>query len=373
MVRQGREWASGWSLGAVGVVLLCLSVAGFLLDPENLLVDLAERAFPVVAALVLVAFNVRLRRRGAAGGDVAFVALGALATGVLFAAFERWTLFVTSFESQTPADIDYVLLNGAAVGAIAGAFLGFQYRQLRGERDRLERAADDLRRANDRLQARNERLDEFASMVSHDLRNPLSIATGYLTLARETGDEGDFETVENALSRAETITTEMLELARQGRTVGERGPVDLHTVARRAWSNVDTPGVTLVADTDESVEADANRLQQLFENLFRNSLEHGPPGLTTVRVGAGPERFYVEDDGVGFDASVAAGLFSTGYSTSEGGTGYGLAIVASIAEAHGWSVAAARSGRGGARFEVRGVDFVDHPERTPAGTPIDAA
>jgi len=51
-------------------------------------------------------------------------------------------------------------------------------------------------------------------------------------------------------------------------------------------------------------------------------------------------------------------VFDAGYSTLEDGTGFGLAIVTEIAEAHGWTVGITESDRGGARFEITGVEFV---------------
>jgi signal transduction histidine kinase len=81
---------------------------------------------------------------------------------------------------------------------------------------------------------------------------------------------------------------------------------------------------------------------------------------STVRVGAiDREGFYVEDDGPGISESERERVFETGYTTASAGTGFGLAIVEGIAEAHDWEVAVTSSGDGGARFEVTGVERVD--------------
>jgi signal transduction histidine kinase len=77
----------------------------------------------------------------------------------------------------------------------------------------------------------------------------------------------------------------------------------------------------------------------------------------TVRVGplAGACGFFVADDGQGFDTGVddPNDLFDRGVTTAADGTGYGLAIVRDIAEAHGWTVTATTGDDGGARFEFR--------------------
>jgi signal transduction histidine kinase len=82
-------------------------------------------------------------------------------------------------------------------------------------------------------------------------------------------------------------------------------------------------------------------------------VRHGGDDVT-VRVGrlADGTGFYVEDDGPGIPDADRDGVFHRGYSTSDEGTGFGLAIVATIADAHGWTVTATAGADGGARFEV---------------------
>ncbi|MFB6220529.1 MAG: GAF domain-containing protein [Halolamina sp.] len=218
------------------------------------------------------------------------------------------------------------------------------------------------------LRRQNERLDQFASVVSHDLRNPLNVASGYLDLARESGDEEQFDRVERALDRMDTLVEDLLTLAREGQDVGETEPVPLDDAARRAWSHVASDGATLSVETEHTVEADPDRLIELLENLYRNSVEHGSTSNRTEsgdaieHAGEAPtvtvsdlrengywRGFAVADDGEGIDPDIDP--FETGVTTSEEGTGFGLAIVESIAEAHGWSVEVTESESGGARFE----------------------
>ena len=228
------------------------------------------------------------------------------------------------------------------------------------------------RRKRERELARqNERLEEFASVVSHDLRNPLNVAQGQLEIARATGATESFEAVEHAHDRIESRIEGLLELARHGRTVGETRPVDLAEVSRIAWGSVETGTARLdLADGLGTVEADPDRLCQLFENLLSNAVTHGaedPPESTdggtdgagtalTVTVGPLENGFYVDDDGIGLPPDERDRVFDPGYTTVEDGTGFGLAIVRSIAEAHGWSVAATEGVDGGTRFEFDGVE-----------------
>ncbi|WP_318569179.1 PAS domain-containing protein [Salinigranum marinum] len=277
----------------------------------------------------------------------------------------------------------------------------------------------DISRRKDReatLRRQRDQLDKFAAVVSHDLRNPLSVALGHVQLALETESSERLDTAEDALERMDRMVDELLLLARTGAVVNDPEPVTIDAVARDAWAVTDTGDATLSLDDGlPAVSADPSRLAGLFENLFRNSVEHGSTGNRTaaqsgeaiersstssrpetddavehgstngrsqidsatdhppassqtaprsadrveVRVGVlenGAGRgFFVEDDGPGFGSSVddPDGLFDPGVSTATDGTGYGLTIVRDVAEAHGWTVTATAGDDGGARFEFR--------------------
>lgn len=199
-----------------------------------------------------------------------------------------------------------------------------------------------------RLRDRNERLDEFAEVVSHDLRGPLSVAQGYL----EDVEGEQVDAAVHALDRMERLIEDVLTLAREGRSRAKTESVALETAVTRAWRTAKTGDLEVdLGDDPGTVQADPERLQTLFENLFRNVADHAE-GATTVRVEATGTGFAVVDDGPGIDPTVADSLFDQGITTHEDGTGFGLAIVATVAEAHGWSVSVGESENGGARFEV---------------------
>ncbi|SFL10466.1 His Kinase A (phospho-acceptor) domain-containing protein [Halogranum rubrum] len=210
------------------------------------------------------------------------------------------------------------------------------------------------------LQSQNDRLSEFVSVVSHDLRNPLTIATGRLDLAADECDSPHLNSVERALDRMEVLIEHLLTLARQGKRIGRTSPVDVGDVAARAWENVETGDASLGVDETYSTPADEERLSQLLENLFRNAVFHAG-GDVSVRVGVlpGNNGFYVEDDGPGIPPDERQSVFDYGYTTG-GGTGLGLTIVRVVAEAHGWEVHVTDSTADGARFE-----FSTRPDATP--------
>ncbi|WP_435068094.1 two-component system sensor histidine kinase NtrB [Haloplanus sp. C73] len=227
------------------------------------------------------------------------------------------------------------------------------------------------------LERQNERLERFASIVSHDLRDPLQTARATLAVA-QAGDDEALDELDAVFDRMDELIGDVLTLAKQGETVGEPEPVDLASVAEEAWETTDTGDATLVVDDLPTVDADPERLRTLFENLFRNSVEHGSTNsrtgsgdsvehsstdnrpaadALTVRVEPldGDRGFAVVDDGPGFGDADTDRLFDHGYTTSENGTGFGLSIVDEIARAHGWSVTATTGAGGGARFELETV------------------
>ncbi|TKX58229.1 HAMP domain-containing histidine kinase [Halorubrum sp. SS7] len=238
---------------------------------------------------------------------------------------------------------------GGGVGLTIGVFEARAIeREVRAERDRMRQT--ELRRERDRL-------EEFASVVSHDLRNPLNVARGRVDLAAaERPDDEHLEVVASALDRMGEIVEETLALAREGKSVDEVEEVAIDECARRCWSRVETADATLRVTGPVTVRADPDRLSHVFENLFRNAVEHGGRDVT-VRVGEldGATGFFVEDDGPGIPDDRVERVRETGFSTAEDGTGFGLSIVERIVDAHGWTLRIDEADDGGARFEVVGV------------------
>ncbi|SNR42862.1 PAS domain-containing protein [Halorubrum vacuolatum] len=279
------------------------------------------------------------------------------------------------------------------------------------------REITERKRRERRIADRNERLDRFASIVSHDLRNPLAVVKGSIEMARYQDDTAPLERGERAAERIDQLITELLTLARQGEGIDDPTEATLASVAYEAWETIDDDDATLVVADDPQIFADRSRLRQALENLFRNAVEHGvvdetgsvddrertagngergtdnseraadtdedrgtssETDDTSVRVvvASTTDGFVVADDGPGIDPDNVKKVFEPGFTTNEEGTGYGLDIVREICEAHGWSVTVATDGvtpvgnaavdptahveddrvllPDGARFEIRG-------------------
>ncbi|NHN58677.1 MULTISPECIES: HAMP domain-containing sensor histidine kinase [Halorussus] len=390
-----------WSVVGLGGGLLAASVSYVAVDGRLTASEVVRFGVPIGLALFVVALGVWLRTAEVPADLVGVVCCWSLAGGAAMGLLAGWTSLLQTVEGRRMLQPASIVLTKVAVGALAGGLLGLYY-------SRLQQRTDEL------AEQRN-RLDEFASIVSHDLRNPMNVAQGHLELARKSGEERHFQAVEDAHDRMERLVDEVLALSRRGDTVDDPTPVDLGSVAEEAWATVETPAMDLRIETDRSVVSDGRRLRALFENLFRNSVEHGSTdnrpsaddavehgstsprsqahedavehGFTgnqssvddavehgstsprsqarqdaaeygggTVVVGAFDAGFFVADDGPGIPPEDRERVFEGGYSTRPDGTGFGLPIVRRIAEAHDWEIRVTESAEGGARFEFAGVD-----------------
>jgi signal transduction histidine kinase len=237
------------------------------------------------------------------------------------------------------------------------------------------------------LEAVNDQLERFADVVAHDLRNPLSVASGSVELAREEEDHRALSMASDAIERMETLVDEVLESAATQGAVADAEAIELSSFAVEHWRYVPTEEARLTIETDRKVRADRELLSRLFENLFSNAVEHGSTssqpeaddavehgstsprprdedavehGSTssrtgsdgvTITVGATDRGFYIADDGPGLPGGGDRDVLAEGFAGDDGGTGLGLAIVKRITDAHGWDVEVGESTAGGARFD----------------------
>ena len=224
------------------------------------------------------------------------------------------------------------------------------------------------------LEQKNEQLEQFAGMVSHDLRNPLEVIFTRTELIDSGGDPQEhLPPIERSATRMHNMIRDLLILARADQQIDDPEPVSLSSTVEDGWSNVQLGETELDnrVPGDVIVNADRDRLMNVFENLFRNAREHNEPA-PTVRVGV-LERapadgdggsltgFFVEDNGDGIPPAERDEVFDHGYSTNRDGTGFGLAIVEEVVRAHDWSLSVCDGDDDGARFEITGVERSGRP------------
>jgi two-component system sensor kinase FixL len=243
-----------------------------------------------------------------------------------------------------------------------------------------KRAEDELKTFATKLEHRNRELQEFTSVASHDLQEPLRkiqafgdlLKTEY-SAALDVEGRDYLERMQNAAGRMQTLINDLLTLARLGSEARLFVPVDLNQVAREVLDDLEARIVGTGGRVDlgdlPTIEADPLQMRQLLQNVIGNALKFcrpGEPPIVKIRnhliAGAEPRlaasapsdsccRISVEDNGIGFDERYLDRIFAVfqrlhGRSEYEG-AGIGLSVCRRIAERHGGSITAtSRPGQG---------------------------
>lgn len=222
-----------------------------------------------------------------------------------------------------------------------------------------------------KLQRQNEELEHFISVLTHDLRNPLNIMEGYARQIKTETNADKVAAIERAVSRMRAIIDDTLALHKESESVAESDceTVALKTIAQDTWEHVETGDSTLKISSNIHIECDQCRLRRLFENLYRNGIEHNSEPVEVevgkyCQIGTATrstcDGFYIADTGTGIDKQNREEVFDFGETTLRDGTGLGLPIVKRVADAHGWDINLMESSAGGAKFVFTEVNKIDH-------------
>jgi signal transduction histidine kinase len=250
------------------------------------------------------------------------------------------------------------------IGGLVAAAVGF-FALLR----RLRRARSEQRR----LQEINRTAEEFISIVSHELRTPVAGVVGFLQTTADhwnvMSDDARREAVDRALANARRLylfSQEILDSSRleEGKIVGDVDVVDLRgalevAVAARRELNPERLIALWVPDEPVFIQADDNRIRQVFSNLLDNAVKHSPPSSpVAVRMELEDETVvvHVSDEGPGLPPGELDRVFERfvrGRGTTVQGTGLGLHICRQIVEAHHGQIWADSAEGRGATFTVR--------------------
>ncbi|WP_223174398.1 ATP-binding protein [Halorubrum xinjiangense] len=214
--------------------------------------------------------------------------------------------------------------------------------------------------------ARAEQLHSLFEVLTHDIRNPLNVIDGYTEmLAADLGDVDELNKIRRAAQRITEIMEATLEFTKTD-ALTEVESLELKEIAREGWKSVATTDATLSVISSKQILGDRRLLLQLFENLFRNAIEHAGNDCT-VTVGPLGTGFYIEDNGSGIPQNIREKVTGADFST-RGTGGLGLPIVQSIVTAHGGNLLITESFEEGARFEITDMDVAsDYPEHVANG------
>jgi signal transduction histidine kinase len=206
-------------------------------------------------------------------------------------------------------------------------------------------------------------IGQLSSVLSHELRNPLSAALNWFFLARQALGDDVSEQVETSLNMAErqitkatTLIDDLLSFVRPRAQTA--GPVDLPYVVNDVLQSTPPPeGVSVIVDmAPVSLIADGVQVAEVLTNLVVNAYEAMPEGGSLRLIGSvdgDMATITVEDSGHGFDSEVVSKVFDPFVSTKPGGTGLGMAIVERLVHAHDGTVELESSDPCGARVVVR--------------------
>ncbi len=286
---------------------------------------------------------------------------------------ESWQRVVRDvLKSPTSADGDWLTRDGRRI-ALAASSLPEVCSKIILLTDVTEtRALQELAARNQRLSA----IGKMAASLAHQIRTPLAGALLYLSQCRSRRDERErSKLLEKGIERLrhlDLLVQDMLVFAR-GKGPGERVRVaDLFRAVHEAAMAVKPPNAHLVIHGgDALVELEGNRtaLTAALTNLINNAFEAAPNVVVTLQATLRGDRveFTVRDNGPGIAPSIRSRVFEPFFSTRPAGTGLGLAVVKTVAEAHGGSLALHSEHGEGTRFDI------DLPRSAPADAPATEA
>lgn len=214
----------------------------------------------------------------------------------------------------------------------------------------------DLKRAvelrTEELARSNRELEEFASVVAHDLRSPLLTISGYCQLlSEEYGERLDANALDYigqvvaAASRMNRLIEDILEYSRVGRSHRPVQPVEMQSVLAQATANLEAAirehAAVIEVDSLPTIVGDQTQLVQLLQNLIDNGIKFHRDETPRVRITASRVaddwRFAVEDNGIGIAEEDFEQIFRTFrrlHGREYPGTGIGLAVCRKIVERH---------------------------------------
>jgi PAS domain S-box-containing protein len=289
-------------------------------------------------------------------------------TGLIVGLADRTALVARDGQVIPVEDSAAPIQNGD--GEILGVVMVF--------RDVTEKRKIELALADyaERLKSSNQELEQFATIASHDLQEPLRKIKRFGELLRERLGEAlgevpeDYlERMNSAADRMQEMIRDLLELSRVNSQVRDFEMVDLTEAASDVVSDLETrilaeQGQVLVSPLP-TIEGDAVQIRRLLQNLIGNAVKYHKPGvppIVRVSAQADPEKFgeaatvsiRIEDNGIGFEEVQVERIFQPfqrlhGRGEYEG-TGIGLSICKKIVERHNGSITATSKPSEGATF-----------------------
>lgn len=217
----------------------------------------------------------------------------------------------------------------------------------------------EVERQRRELHRQNEQLEDFATAITHELRNTLMVIQGQIDIAA-TGLSGDadptvieaLETVERTADRMTRVVSDLTRLARHGQTLGDVSDCQFQATVEQAWMEANIDELTLQPEGSGTIEADCGRLAALLTETFQFA---EVTGATTVTVTLNDEELMITTNGEPIPANRTEEAFEYGAAVPSADVGMTLPNVRTLARVHGWHVSIDESYDEGVRIAVEGM------------------
>jgi len=277
---------------------------------------------------------------------------------------------------------DEALLSSLASQASLALINARNYFQLQTFNERLEttvkKRTEELRDANEQLQKADRLKSEFVSIASHQLRSPLTVIKGYLSVILG-GDYGQLaddvkkplQVCYDANQRLINFTNDLLDLnaIEEGKMNLTFAPVKLQDIIDQILKQIERHTkdkkveISFVQPKEllPEIQADASKIEQIFFNLIDNAIKYSPQGQVKITLSQlkGKQKFVIQDSGEGMTQDELDSIFekfargTVGKKVSTKGSGIGLFVAKKFVEAHKGKIWAESEGIGkGAKFIV---------------------
>ena len=203
---------------------------------------------------------------------------------------------------------------------------------------------------------KNRELDDFAHRVSHDLKAPVNMIYGYLSVLNDDPEHYQ-KYYSKAIHQTENLIhsiNRLLNLSRAGKVLGSKEEIKLEALIKKILWSMKTNEIhpeLIISSPLPDILGDMSGIEQLFANLIDNSIKYHDPDKKELhikiwhKIQDGRIRIFYKDNGLGVAQEHLEEIFKPGFTVKkETGTGFGLAISKKIAGAHGGNITANSKG-----------------------------
>jgi PAS domain S-box-containing protein len=305
--------------------------------------------------------------------------LDRLAMGEHFQPWRAWVLRSKADEDPIPVEVNCTVHREGDQQTVIWSLRDIRerYRADRLERESLERKRRDIEEYAARAHALEKAKSDFLDLASHELRGPMAVVRGYVSMINEgtLGPVNDrvgsvMKVISTKLEEMNRLISQMLDTARleEERLFLNLELADLRDLARQAVTSMQPQAadkeqeIQLALPQEQVfVEVDHERLRTVITNLVDNALKYSPPDTTvtcSVEAGSDQARLTIRDQGPGLEPRAIEALFSrfgrvvTPESGDLPGAGLGLYLAREIARRHGGDVVAESSDDPGSTFTL---------------------